>query len=182
MIMGIYIVTNTIFYQKNMKKLIVLILTFISLNAFGQYIESNNYFSITFPNKPESFLYPGDANGTVYQYTKNGEYTIQLIQISTPEIYQREIMNSDIESLALTFLGNYLNTVGGGVLISKELIKFQNYNAIQFLYTLNSSLSLYRKAKMFFCCTKSNFYIICFYFNQKNIAYNDYIKTFNIKK
>ena len=135
---------------------------------------------MTFPSKPESSIYPGDASGIIYQYKSNNEYTIQVVCISIPAEYQREITNSDIEPIALGFLGGYLRTAGGGQLLSKELLKIQNYKAIQFVYSLNSSLSLYKYAKMFFCYTPYNVYTIIYYYSGTNTTYNNYMKSFKI--
>lgn len=116
----------------------------------------------------------------VYQYKSNNEYTIQLIRISIPAEYRSEISNSDIESTALGFFSGYLRTAGGGQLLNKELLKIQNYKAIQFEYSLNSTLSLYKYAKMFFCYTPYNMYIIIYYYNGSKTTYNNYMKSFKI--
>lgn len=163
-----------------MKLYLILALFFVSVNLFCQYSEINSNFSMTFPSRPESSKYPGDANGMVYQYKSDNEYTIQLVRISIPAEYRSEISNSDIESTALGFFGGYLKTAGGGQLLSKELLKIQNYKAIQFEYSLNSSLSLYKYAKMFFCYTPNNLYTIIYYYNGSNMTYNNYMKSFKI--
>ncbi len=163
-----------------MKLYLTLALFLVSANLFCQYSEINSNFSMTFPSKPETSKYPGDATGTVYQYKSGNEYTIQLVRISIPAEYRSEISNSDIEQIALGFLGGYLRTAGGGQLMSKELLKIQSYKAIQFEYSLNSSLSLYKYAKMFFCYTPYNIYTIIYYYSGSKTTYNNYMKSFKI--
>lgn len=163
-----------------MKLFLTFALLFFSANLFCQYIETNSYFSITFPSRPETSKYPGDASGMVYQYKSGNEYTIQLIRISIPAEYRSEISNSDIESTALGFFSGYLRAAGGGQLLSKELLKIQNYKAIQFEYSLYSSLSLYKYAKMFFCYTPYNMYTIIYYYNGSKTTYNNYLTSFKI--
>lgn len=165
-----------------MRTTLFIVLYFFSVNLFGQHIVRNTYFSITFPRQPDTYVYPGDTEGMIYQYTHKDEYTIQVIRMMIPAEYRSEIIDSDFESTAMMFLSGYLRTVGGGQQLSKESFQIENYKAIQYLYSLNSPSSLYKYARMVFCYTPNNIYSILFYHTNSNAAYNNYLRSFKILK
>ena len=165
--------------KTKISKILPIFFIFWSTLLNGQnYIEDNKDFTLCFPSKP---VFKGAPNTyvKVLEYTEENLYTFQISCEPIPINVKRD--DFDICNDENT-INVYIKSIGGGYVTEKNIIKIQNYKAVEYVIRITNYMSAYKYVKYTLLMSNNNLYSLLLYHNGKDDKFSNYLNCFVIKK